>query len=62
MRAFVNAQGVGAFQHVDDPSAELWTRFGVSQQRTYIYINDDGTVTQTGYGSLREDVQTLINS
>ena len=62
MRAFVNEQGVGAFQHVDDPSAELWTRFGVSQQRTYIYINDDGTVTQTGYGSLREDVQTLINS
>ena len=59
---FVNEQGVGAIQHVDDPSAELWTRFGVTRQRTYVYINDDGTFEQSGYGSLLEDVEDLISN
>ncbi len=60
MREFVNEQGVGAIQHVDDQSAELWTRFGVSRQRTYVYINDDGTFEQAGYGNLLADVEALI--
>ena len=47
-------------QHVDDPAQELWTRFGVTNQSTYVYINDDGTTRTTGYGNLRGDVQALI--
>ena len=60
MREFVEQQGVGGFPHVDDQTAELWTRFGVTQQRTYVYINDDGTFEQANYGSHIEDVQALI--
>lgn len=59
MREFVEAQGVGSFQHVDDQTAELWLRFGVTRQRTYVYINDDGTQEVTGYGSLPSDVADL---
>ena len=59
-REFVNDQGVGAIQHVDDDTQELWTRFGVTRQRTYVYINDDGTFEQAGYGNLLGDVEELI--
>ena len=59
-RAFVNETSTGGFQHVDDQTQELWDRFGVTQQRTYVYIDDDGSFELTGYGSLIEDVQTLI--
>ncbi len=60
MRAFVADQGVDSFQHVDDQSAELWNRFGVTEQRTYAFINDDGSFRLSGYGSLIEDVEGLI--
>ncbi len=60
MRGFVEEQGVGAFPHVDDQTAELWTRFGVTRQRTYVYINDDGSFEQAGYGSLFEDIEELL--
>lgn len=60
MRAFVSEQGVGGLQHVDDPNTELWSRFGVTQQRTYVFINDDGSFRLSGYGSLIEDVEGLI--
>ena len=60
MREFVNEQGVGAIQHVDDQSAELWTRFGVTQQRTYVFIDDDGSFRLSGYGNLPGDVEELI--
>ena len=59
-REFVNATGVGAFPHVDDQSQELWDRFGVTQQRTYVLIDDDGSFRLTGYGNLPSDVEDLI--
>ena len=60
MEAFVGEQGVGAFSHIPDPNGEIWRRFGVTQQRTYVLINDDGTWNRTGYGNLAGDVQNLI--
>jgi len=41
---------------------EIWQRFGVTNQNTYVYIDDDGTWTTAGYGKLREDVEALIAS
>lgn len=60
MEQFLDDNGVGEFLHVPDEDGMLWERFDVTQQSTYVYINDDGTVTTTGYGSLREDVEQLI--
>ena len=59
-REFVESTGTGAFQHVDDQSQELWNRFGVTRQRTYVYINDDGTFEQAAYGTLFEDIEALL--
>ena len=61
MEAFVARHGAAGFSHVLD-DGEVWRRFGVTSQRTYILINDDGTWTRTGYGGLESQVQQLINS
>jgi hypothetical protein len=59
---FVAETGVGAFPHITDETSGLWERFGVTDHRAYIYIDDDGTSTVGGYGNLEADVQALIAS
>jgi len=61
MQGFVADRGVGGFGHIPDPEGEIWRRFGVTSQRTYVLINDDGTIRKTGYGSLESDVRGLIS-
>lgn len=60
MERFINETGVDSLVHVPDLTGDLWARFDVRRQSTYVYINHDGTMTQTGYGSLVEDVVKLI--
>ena len=60
MIGFVDATGTDVIDHIPDPDSEIWNRFGVTRQRTYVLINDDGTTRTTGYGSLESDVQDLI--
>ena len=60
MNQFVAERGVNVIDHIPDPDGVIWERFGVTQQRTYVLINDDGTTERTGYGSIEEDVQALI--
>ncbi len=59
MREFIEDTGVEGFPHLDNAD-DVWDRFGVTRQRTYVYINDDGTWRTSGYGSLRADVEGLI--
>ena len=60
IQQFVDESDVGDIAHIPDLKRELWARFGVFQQRTYVLINDDGTTLTRGYGSLEADVQNLI--
>jgi len=60
MEGFVARHGAGDMTHVLD-QGEIWRRFGVTSQRTYVVIDDDGTWFRTGYGSLESQVQMLIN-
>ena len=60
MLDFIGRTGTDAFPHIDDNGGEVWARFGVSQQRTYAFVNDDGTFRLSGYGSLEQDVLDLI--
>lgn len=60
MAEFVEDTGTDGIIHIPDQEGELWTRFGVTQQRTYVFINDDGTWRTSGYGSLQADVEGLI--
>ena len=60
MVRFVDATGSDVIDHIPDPDGVIWGRFGVTEQRTYVLINDDGTTRTTGYGSLGDDVADLI--
>lgn len=60
MRDFLDETGTEPLLHVPDAVGEIWDRFGISRQSSYVYINDDGTWQKSGYGSLREDVENLI--
>jgi len=62
MSEFLSKHGVSGFPHVPDPTAEIWRRFGVTSQHTYVFINDDGSWRKAGYGNLLGDVQGLVNS
>lgn len=60
MENFISSNGVGSIDHLDDPDGELWDRFGVTEQRTYVFVNDDGATRKGTYGSLPSDVEDLI--
>ena len=60
MDEFVADTGSNTFAQVPDIDGVIWRQFGVTQQRTYVYINDDGTWDLSAYGSLRDDVVDLI--
>ncbi len=60
MARFVEETGTDGFVHLPDPDGELWRRFDVREHRTYILVNDDGTLEAAGYGDLRGDVIDLI--
>ncbi|MEM7326879.1 MAG: hypothetical protein AAF531_27595 [Actinomycetota bacterium] len=59
MQMFINEHDVASIVHLID-DGELWDRFGVTEQRTYVFINDNGDTRTTGYGSLASDVEDLI--
>ena len=57
---FIANSGTGTISHIEDETQEIWNRFGITQQSTYVYINDDGTFQQAGYGNLAGDVAALL--
>ena len=57
---FHEAHGIETFINVPDLGRQIWLAFGVTEQRTYVLLNDDGTFERTGYGNLEQDVQDLI--
>ncbi len=62
MQDFIDDTGTSVISHIPDTEGEIWARFGVTQQHTYVFINDDGSWRVADYGSLAEDVEGLIAS
>lgn len=59
---FIETTETGLIDHIPDEAGVIWDRFDVARQRTYVYINDDGTWEQSGYGTLAQDVAELLAS
>ena len=51
---FVDRLGVGAFSHAFDDDGTIWSRYGVTTQPAFVFLNDDGTF-QTNLGGLGID-------
>ncbi|MGH3464332.1 MAG: TlpA family protein disulfide reductase [Kribbellaceae bacterium] len=48
MQPFVDSTKTGDLTHLADPDGEIWQRFKVTQQSTYVLIDASGNVTFTG--------------
>lgn len=55
MQGFVTRHGLaGSFPQLADLDGELWTRFGVRHQPTWVFVDDTGAVS-TVFGALSHD-------
>lgn len=62
MEAFVDRHEVGELTHLADTGGDLYTRFGVTQQHTFVLVDADGSVTtHPAYGK-DVDLGDLIRS
>jgi cytochrome oxidase Cu insertion factor (SCO1/SenC/PrrC family) len=48
MQAFVSDTGTGDATHLQGEDGELWTRFGVASQSTYVLLDSHGEVVDSG--------------
>ena len=67
IEAFVDRHDLTGFTQLNDEGQSLWNRFGATGRSTFLFLNDDGTFSRTGYGEvslavLDERVQELIAS
>ncbi len=62
MGAFVSRNDVGSFTELADTKGDLYTRFGVAQQHTYVLVSKDGTVTRKPAYGKDIDVAELARS
>ncbi len=52
---FAADAGAGAVTHLEDVDGELWTRFGVTEQSSFVLLDADGAVVlEAGYGGTDE--------
>jgi len=60
MAGFVDEFGLDGFDHVADLRGELWSVFGVSAQPSYVFIDDDGTMSRHIGGMETDDLATQL--
>ncbi|OJF09446.1 TlpA family protein disulfide reductase [Couchioplanes caeruleus] len=49
MHEFVSDLEVGSVPHLDDEPGELWKKFGITEQSTYVIIDRTGRTVVSGY-------------
>jgi hypothetical protein len=63
MQAFVDDYEVGGFPHIEDLENVIWRRYGVSTQPTFVFIDDDGSISTApalGEAGLAKRVSELL--
>ena len=63
MQAFIDSTGVGGFEHIADLDGSAWATFEVTTQPAFVFVDDQGVVTQTGAlgaSGLTERVEALL--
>lgn len=63
MHEFVSDLDIAAVPHLDDQAGQVWKRFGITEQSTYVLVDRSGTIVETGYLDslqLTTEVKTLV--
>lgn len=65
IRSFVKSQKVGNFPHLNDQSGAVWKKFGISQQSSYVMLDEKGKTVHSGVATgpdqLTEQVSGLAS-
>lgn len=61
MAGFVEDHGLGGFEHVADPGASIWRAFEITAQPSFVFINDDGSITRRVGGLSEEQLSEQID-
>lgn len=60
MEQFIDRTGVEGFPNVNDESGDVWARYGVTYQPTFVFIAADGSTER--FGALgQERIQQTID-
>lgn len=51
---FIDDNGLDGFEHISDLDGQLWNRFSVTGQPTFILLDDGGSITRQ-VGALEPD-------
>jgi hypothetical protein len=67
MQGFVSLHALTGFLQLNYAESAFWDRSGASGRSTFLFLDDDGTVSRTGYvevnnGLLVERVEALVAS
>ncbi|MCK2217099.1 redoxin domain-containing protein [Actinomadura sp. ATCC 31491] len=46
MKEFVQQTGTGGITHLSDAEGEVWARFGIASQSTFLFVRPDGSTTK----------------
>lgn len=65
MRTFVKDRGVNGFTQVADVDGSVWTKLGITQQASFLFLRPDGTTDkamgQLGEQKLAERLDALVS-
>ena len=60
MEQFISRTGVDGFPNINDESSEIWARYGVTYQPSFVFIAADGSTER--FGSLGQaSIQQAID-
>ena len=57
MRTFVERGGLQSMTHLADTGGDLYARFGITQQDTFVLVRPDGTLSR--HPSYNQDVDLV---
>lgn len=52
MKAFVDRHDLGDVRHIADPSGDVWSRFGVRGQPTWLFVDGETGTSELVFGEL----------
>lgn len=58
LEQFVAHHELTHFTQLNDEGQALWERFGATGRSTFLFLDDDGTYSRTGYGEVDEELLT----
>lgn len=58
---FIEERDVGAFPHIVDESGDIWAGFDVRSQPSFVFVNDDGSVSPPTRSLTQSEIEDRLD-